>query len=118
MSWTNNGRSKYHNAVTFTSDGIRHDSEKEATRWCELKLLQRAGEISNLERQVEYTLIPDQRDERGRIIERKVAYIADFRYRDKSGAVVVEDVKGMRTEKYIIKRKLMLYIHGIRIKET
>ena len=57
---------KYYNQKTYTSDGILHASQKEAQRWSELKLLQRAGEISDLKRQVEYELIPDQYE----IIER------------------------------------------------
>lgn len=66
---------------------------------------------------------PDRRGSRGgvikgRVIERKVDYIADFVYTDIYNAmVVVEDTKGLKTPDYIIKRKLMLYIHGIRVKE-
>ena len=101
---------KYHNIKTTTSDGITHDSRKEANRWCELKLLERAGKIKHLQRQVKYHLIPKQDG------EREVCYIADFVYNE-DGKLVVEDTKGKRTADYIIKRKLMLWIHGIRIKE-
>ena len=103
--------SKYGNVKTVTSDGIKHDSIKEANRWCELKLLERAGQIRLLQRQVKYTLIPKQEG------EREVCYIADFVYQE-DGKLVVEDVKGKRTKEYIIKRKLMLWVHGIKIKET
>ena len=103
--------SKYGNIKTITSDGIKHDSIKEANRWCELKLLDRAGKIRLLQRQVKYTLIPKQEG------EREVCYIADFVYQE-DGKLVVEDVKGKRTKEYIIKRKLMLWVQGIRIKET
>ena len=103
--------SKYGNIKTFTSDGIKHDSIKEANRWCELKLLERAGKIRLLQRQVKFNLIPKQEG------EREVCYIADFVYQE-DGKLVVEDVKGKRTKEYIIKRKLMLWIHGIKIKET
>jgi hypothetical protein len=123
---------KYHNNVTVTSDGIKHASQKEATRWCELKLLERAGKISDLQRQVEFELIPcqyetyerfskrgDRLGEGMRVAERKVSYIADFVYTDtETGRKVVEDTKGMRTKEYIIKRKLMRYIHHIAIKEV
>ena len=121
---------KYYNQKTYTSDGIKHDSQKEAQRWCELKLLQRAGKISNLQRQVEFELIPNQYEtierysksgkklkDETKLIERKVSYIADFVY-EEDGKTVVEDVKSVatQTEKFIIKRKLMLYIHGIKVR--
>ena len=102
--------SKYGNVKTTTSDGITHDSIKEANRWCELKLLERAGKIRLLQRQVRFELIPKQDG------ERPVFYIADFTYIE-DGKYVVEDVKGKRTKEYIIKRKLMRWIHGIKIKE-
>lgn len=102
---------KYYNVKTATSDGILHDSKKEASRWCELNLLLRAGEISDLRRQVKYELIPKQDG------ERPVYYIADFVYVE-NGKTVVEDVKGVRTKEYKLKRKLMLYFYGIKIKET
>jgi hypothetical protein len=124
---------KYGNRKTMTSDGILHDSRKEAVRWMELNLMLRAGEIRDLQRQVEYVLIPEQRAEstevyqsgknkgkpkEGKLLEREVVYRADFVYTDqKSGERVVEDTKGVKTKDYIIKRKLMLYIHHIRIKE-
>lgn len=105
--------SKYGNIKTTTSDGITHDSIKEANRWCELKLLERAGKIKHLQRQVKYALIPKQEGERA------VEYIADFVYHiAEDGKLVVEDVKGKKTKDYIIKRKLMLWVHGIKIKET
>lgn len=106
---------KYHSKQTII-DGIKFDSKKEATRYCELKLLQRAGEIKDLQRQVRFELIPSQRID-GRIVERPVSYIADFVYTDKNGNQVVEDTKGIKTREYIIKRKLMLYIKGVQIVE-
>ena len=94
------------------------DSQKEARRWCELKLLERAGVITDLQRQFPIKLIPAQRDEKGKVIERAVTYVADFIYRE-NGQTVVEDVKGgVRTKEYILKRKMCLYFHGIRIKEV
>jgi hypothetical protein len=54
---------------------------------------------------------------RGKLLEREVAYIADFVYTE-DGKRIVEDSKGFKTKDFIIKRKLMLYMHGIRIKET
>lgn len=125
---------KYHNRKVITSDGIEHDSQKEARRWCELLLLQRAGKIQDLKRQVAFELIPAQREvsnevykkgikkgqlKEGKVIEKAVTYVADFVYIDmKTGKQVVEDSKGFRTPDYKIKKKLLLYIHGIRIKET
>ena len=110
---------KYHNRVLNTPDG-KFDSVHEFTRWQELKLLQRAGEIYDLQRQVPFVLIPTQKDEiTGKVIERECKYIADFTYRScKTGRIVVEDAKGAKTKDYIIKRKLMLYRHGISIKEV
>ena len=137
------GRKNKFNAektVIFAPDGIRRefDSQKEAERFLELCVLLRAGKIKNLELQKEFELIPTQyeyiprfgkngrklKDER-RCIELGVKYIADFAYLDvASGKDVVEDCKGYRNPKsaayakFVIKRKLMLYIHGIRVKET
>lgn len=102
---------KYGNIKTVTSDGIKHDSVKEANRWCELNLMLRAGLIRDLQRQVKFELLPKQEGERA------VYYIADFVYIE-NGAKVVEDVKGCRTEVYKLKKKMMLYFHGIRIRET
>lgn len=101
-----------------TVDGIIFDSVKEANRWQELLLLQRAGEITYLERQVRFVLIPSQKKD-GKVVERPVVYIADFKYWDnRTGEQVVEDTKGFRTKEYIIKRKLLLYRFGLRIKEV
>lgn len=109
--------SKYRNQKTIV-DGITFDSKKEANRWAELKLLERAGEISFLERQPSFVLIPKQvRD--GKVIERQTVYKADFTYQDnKTGETVVEDVKGVRTKEYSLKRKLMLWEYGIMVKEV
>lgn len=111
-------RNKY-GAKKIVIGGETFDSRMEARRWRELMLLQRAGEISDLERQVKYILLPAQKDENGSVIERAVTYIADFVYHDeRTGEIVVEDAKGMRTKDYIIKRKLMLWVHGIRVREV
>lgn len=108
-------------------------SGKEARRYQELLLMQRAGEISHLERQVKFELIPAQREPdrtgarggmiRGKTIERAVTYIADFTYYDKAtNKTIVEDVKGYRDSEayklYVVKRKLMLWRLGIRIREV
>lgn len=100
-------------------DGITFDSKKEARRFAELRLMERAGEISNLQIQVPFVLIPNQRDEKtGKVIERAVTYKADFVYNRRDGSLVVEDTKGVRTDVYMIKRKLMLWVHRIRVEET
>lgn len=109
--------SKY-NAQKTTVDGITYDSRKEAQRAQELRLMLKAGIISNLREQVPYELIPAQKNEYGKVIERAVVYKADFVYDDEKGKTVVEDTKGVRTKEYIIKRKLMLYEYGIRISEV
>jgi hypothetical protein len=100
-------------------NGIKFDSKREVNRWAELEMLEKAGVISDLQRQVKFTLIPSQRGENGRVIERECSYIADFVYRQ-YGQIIVEDTKSpaTKTKDYIIKRKLMLYIHGIKIKEV
>lgn len=98
-------------------DGIAYDSKKEAKRGGELLLMQRAGMIHNLRRQVKYELIPAQYVD-GKCVERACNYVADFIYIDDQGNTVVEDTKGFRTKDYIIKRKLMLFRHGVAIKEV
>lgn len=93
-----------------------YDSSKEHRRANQLKLMQRAGVIHNLREQVKYVLIPTQRDNDGKLLEKECSYYADFVY-EKDGATIVEDTKGVRTKEYIIKRKLMLRVHGISIVE-
>ena len=119
-------KSKYHNRK-ITRDGVTFDSRKELRRYEELQLLQQAGEIANLRRQVKFVLIPTQREpskigtrggvKKGKLLERECAYVADFVYSE-NGKTVVEDAKGLRTKDYIIKRKLMLYVHNIRVREV
>lgn len=131
---------KYH-SKKVVKDGITFDSQKEYKRFCELSSLEREGKITNLQRQVKFVLIPAQYEpdivgkrggrKKGKLIERECSYIADFVYEKRIYRpdafeevystrlkTVVEDVKGVRTKDYIIKRKLMLHIHGIRIKEV
>lgn len=122
--------SKY-NSEKITVDGETFHSKKEARRWQELRLLEKAGKIHDLRRQVPFVLIPAQYEtyqrwsektgkrlkDVHRCIEHECVYVADFVY-CKGGIRIVEDSKGVRTADYIIKRKLMLYIHGIRIVET
>ena len=125
---------KYRNIKTRTSDGNTHASIKEGTRWCELKLLEKAGKIKDLRRQVKYQLIPPQYESYERyskktgkklkdgirLLEREVAYIADFVYVDvDTNETIVEDTKSppTRTAEYVIKRKLMLYMLAIEVRE-
>lgn len=105
-----------------------YDSIREYRRAQELKLLEKKGIISDLQEQCKYELIPEQYEyyevkgvrkmlQKIKLLEKSLSYYADFvYYRD--GELVVEDAKGMKTKEYIIKRKLMLSIHGIRIKEV
>lgn len=110
-------------------DGMKFDSKKEYIRYKELQKLQEEGQITELKRQVKYVLIPTQRsnkelDKYGKfkVLERECNYKADFVYRDKEGNLHVEDTKGCKKgssyELYVIKRKLMLKVHGIRIEEV
>lgn len=122
--------SKFGNRKVKTPDG-EFDSKREYQRWQELKLLERAGAIHDLMRQVSFELIPAQyerfekyskktgkRMKDGiRCLEQSCVYIADFVYWE-NDTMVVEDAKGHRTEGYIIKRKLMLKVHGVRIREV
>ena len=102
---------------------VTFDSKREAKRYGDLALLQRAGAISDLQYQVRYDLIPSQKKKDG-TTERGIYYVADFVYRNADGDTVVEDSKGYRNPssatyaKFVIKRKLMLYIHGIEVKEV
>ena len=106
---------KYRSKKT-TIDGITFDSKKEAARYQELKLLESSREIEDLQTQVKFVLIPAQRI-KGKVVERQCTYKADFVYKA-NGETIVEDTKGFRTKDYIIKRKLMLQVHGIRIREV
>ena len=108
--------SKYGNKKVML-DGMTFDSKHEAHRWCELKYMEKAGLITDLVRQFPITLLPAQRNENGKVIERPVKYVADFMYYE-NGQQVIEDAKGVKTKEYIIKRKLMLFRYGIRIKEV
>lgn len=122
-------RNKYHN---LKSGGF--DSRKEERRYHELYMLEKAGHISELQTQVPFELIPAQYEtyerygkdgkrlkDGQRLIERACIYRADFVYKDSTGKTVVEDVKGYKDGAayniFTIKRKLMLYVHGIKIKE-
>lgn len=120
---------KYHAHKAKASDGMELDSTKERNRYEELLLMQKAGMIHGLEAQKKFVLIPAQREPdtigkrggriKGKLLERECAYYADFTYYTKEGEYIVEDVKSeaTKTEQYKIKRKLMLYVHGIRVRE-
>lgn len=120
-------RNKYKNHRVFRY-GQWFDSAHEADRYSQLFMLQKAGRISELQTQVPFELIPTQREpdtvgerggiKRGKCIEKSCVYYADFVYIDKDGNKVVEDAKGVKTEAYKIKKKLMLYRHGVRIVEV
>ena len=106
--------SKYGNRKTIAFGKV-FDSKKEANRYCELHLLEKAGKIKSLRCQVKYELIAKQKGEHRN--ERNCTYIADFVY-EQDGKEVVEDTKGVRTAVYVVKRKLMLEKYGISIVET
>ena len=125
-------RTNKYKAIKTTVNGIEFDSRKEARRYQDLMLLQRAGAIKKLERQVKFVLIPTQHEitvrygkkgqrlkDKQKLLEKECSYVADFVYIDvESGKEVVEDTKGVRTDAYKIKRKLMLFKYGIQIKES
>jgi len=123
---------KYKNRKIKTTDGLVFASRKEYRRWCELLAMQNAGIIKDLKRQVKYVLIPTQREpdtigkrggiHQGKVIEKECAYYADYSYQlADTGETVVEDVKGYKGggaySVFKIKKKLMLYVHHIKIKE-
>lgn len=122
--------SKYKNTITTIGNKV-FDSKKESKRWQELCLLERAGQITDLQRQVKFVLIPTQyekfprySDKTGkrlkdgiRTLEHELSYVADFVYM-KDGKQIVEDAKGFKTPEYRIKKKLLLWVHGIQIKEV
>lgn len=125
-------KNKY-NAKKIEYDGIQFDSTKEVLRYKELRLLCSEGIISNLQRQVKYILIPTQRQpstvgprggvKPGKLIENECSYYADFVYTvNETGETVVEDVKGYKKGEayklFSVKRKLMLFVYGIQVKEV
>ena len=122
---------KYRNKK-ISYNGQAFDSKKEYRRYRELLLLQKANQIEELDCQTKFVLIPGQRDSSeevykrgpkkgqlkpGNVIEKECAYYADFTYKE-NGELVVEDTKGVKTEAYKIKKKMMLYFYGIRIREV
>lgn len=102
--------SKYH-AKRTTVDGIKFDSKKEANRYLELKLLEKAKAIQDLHLQVTFPLV--KKSQYGR----EIKYIADFVYYE-NGHMVVEDTKGFKTDVYKLKKRLMAELYGIEIRET
>lgn len=134
------GRRKYGNKKIENAEGS-WDSEGEWHRWLFLKEAEKEGKIMNLRRQVVYELIPKQMGTKVKHLKTKdkvveytaehpVTYLADFVYEKKlseedtvfgtkyATETIVEDFKGMRTDKYIIKRKLMRYLFNIAIREV
>lgn len=126
--------SKYF-ARKVTVDGIEFHSSKEAKRYKELKLLERIGKIKNLKLQVPFVIIPTQYEsyisytpkkkipkESKRVVEKMAKYIADFTYETEDGEYVVEDAKGYKDstayEVFVLKRKLMFQVHGIKVREV
>ena len=118
-------RSKYHNE-TVTVDGVTYDSRGEYRRWCFLKMMEQAGEISNLRYHVKYTLfpkgtvdirrLPDGREIELKRYDREHWYEADFVYVNKKGEEVVEDFKGYETLEFNEKRVMFKALYGKDIK--
>ncbi len=112
------GKRNLYGAQKVEIDGIKFDSQAEGKRYIQLKALEKAGEIVDLRIQVEFQILPAQ-DKFGKK-ERPVKYVCDFSYRDRNGVHVVEDVKSAptKTREYIIKRKMLLFFHGIIVREV
>lgn len=129
-------QNKYNNSQCRCSQGHIHGSRKEARRCNELTFLERAGEINHLKQQVKYVLIPTQHEyngelirrgknagepKKGRLLEKECSYYADFDYYTSDGSHVVEDVKGYKGGAgyavFKIKKKLMLHVHNIIVRE-
>jgi Fe-S cluster assembly ATPase SufC len=105
-------RPKYRNEKQYV-DGIWFDSKRESSRYLELKVAENAGAIRGLKLQYVYPIVIDG--------VRVCDYVADFVYEERNGNAwtrVTEDAKGMRTEVYRLKKKLMRAVHGIEIRET
>lgn len=102
-------RHKY-NARRVTVDGYTFDSKAEARRYNQLRLLQRAGDIADLELQPSFELQPGFTDASGKR-QRAIRYVADFAYTLPDGRRVVEDVKGVETAVFKLKRKLFLFTY-------
>lgn len=132
MYYNRANKSKYNSKKIYAADGMKFDSRKEYQRYLYLKDKEKDGYIKDLKTQVKYILIPAQREpdqpgkrggiKKGKVIERECAYFADFVYYDCiKNCEVVEDVKGYKAagayNLFTIKRKLMLYVHGIKINE-
>lgn len=132
MYYNRINKSKYNSKKIYAADGKKFDSKKEYLRFLYLKDKEKDGYIKDLKTQVKYILIPAQREpdqpekrggiKKGKVIERECAYYADFVYYDCiNNCEVVEDVKGYKAagayNLFTIKRKLMLYVHGIKINE-
>lgn len=112
----NKSYNKYGNKKVIV-DGYKFDSQKEALRYKELKLMEKAGVVKDLELQPAFELIPTIRTEHETL--RKTVYKADFRYFDvKADHEVVEDVKGFKTDVYKLKKKMLLHKYaGIDFRE-
>jgi len=105
-----NRRHKY-GAKKTTVNGIIFDSKKEAKRYGELLLLEKAGDIKDLELQPVF-ILQKGFTHKGKLV-REIKYIADFKYYDRRAeAWVVEDVKGFRPAEYMIKKKIFLKLYG------
>lgn len=140
MAWNHPRRNKYGNKKVETAEGI-FDSKGEWQRWLFLKDAEKRGEIKDLKRQVKFVLIPTQRRKEvihlktkdkivERVAEREITYTADFVYMKKAGSTdtvfgemehwhrVVEDMKGYPNDRWPLKKSMMLYFHGIAIREV
>lgn len=124
--WYNKPKSKYHNEIVEV-DGIRYDSKHEALRHNFLKMMEQAGEISNLRYHVKYELIPAITEDvvvhlktKDKVVKKTIQtaryYEADFVYINKKGEEVVEDFKGQETELFKFKAALFRYKYGKDIK--
>lgn len=105
----NSKKNKYGATKVILDDGTKFDSKAEYQRYLALKLMQRANEISDLTLQPKFQIFPSYKNKSGKKIQ-AIHYIADFQYIDKTGLLVVEDVKGVETPVFKLKDKMFGYL--------
>ena len=114
-SFTSGGVPKYGNKKSVAADGTKFDSKAEMYRWCHLQMLQRSGHISDLRRQVSYELVRSVKFAGAARAKPSIRYVADFVYVE-NGVEIIEDVKGVLTTEFKLKRHLMKAILGLEVR--
>lgn len=117
MNFAKQTAAKYGNKKSVAADGTKFDSRAEHRRWVHLCHLQAAGLISDLRRQVVYELVKSVKFHGASRAKPAIRYVADFVYMEK-GAEVIEDVKGVLTTEFKLKRHLMKAVLGLEVRLT